>query len=40
MAEQDPYGTNGDKYAGYATSIPMEDEDDDEEARPGIGGPR
>lgn len=40
MAEQDLYGSGGDKYAGYATSIPMDEEDEEDEPRPGIGGPR
>lgn len=40
MAENgDAYGS-GDKYAGYATSIPMDDEEEEDEPRPGIGGPR
>jgi hypothetical protein len=34
------YAAGGDKYAGYATTIPMDEEEDEEEPRPGIGGPR
>jgi len=34
------YGGGGDKYAGYATTIPMDEEEEEEEPRPGIGGPR
>jgi hypothetical protein len=40
MADNELYGAGGDKYAGYATTIPMDEEEEDEEPRPGIGGPR